>query len=70
MKIHNMETGETVETTPEEFMKHIQPNIDEWKKLQEKLTKRSEEHTSNSSHTVISYAVFCLKKKKKIKKNK
>src|SRR5437588_8657424 len=24
---------------------------------------RSEEHTSNSSHTVISYAVFCLKKK-------
>src|SRR5438034_7588942 len=26
---------------------------------------RSEEHTSDSSHTVISYAVFCLKKKKK-----
>ena len=26
---------------------------------------RSEEHTSNSSHTVNSYAVFCLKKKKK-----
>ena len=25
--------------------------------------KRSEEHTSESSHTVISYAVFCLKKK-------
>src|SRR5438132_9167139 len=24
---------------------------------------RSEEHTSDSSHTVISYAVFCLKKK-------
>src|SRR5947207_4109041 len=24
----------------------------------------------NSSHTVISYAVFCLKKKKKIKKKK
>src|SRR5437588_2381797 len=24
---------------------------------------RSEEHTLNSSHTVISYAVFCLKKK-------
>ena len=36
-------------------------------------TARSEEHTSNSSHTVISYAVFCLKKKKnntKKKKNK
>ena len=27
--------------------------------------KRSEEHTSEPSHTVISYAVFCLKKKKK-----
>src|SRR5688500_20272412 len=27
--------------------------------------RRSEEHTSNSSHLVISYAVFCLKKKKK-----
>src|SRR5438132_4589753 len=26
---------------------------------------RSEEHTSEPSHTVISYAVFCLKKKKK-----
>src|SRR5439155_3589415 len=27
---------------------------------------RSEEHTSNSSHVAISYAVFCLKKKKDI----
>src|SRR5207248_11282682 len=27
-------------------------------------TKRSEEHTLNSSHRTISYAVFCLKKKK------
>src|SRR2546422_1743084 len=26
---------------------------------------RSEEHTSESSHGYISYAVFCLKKKKK-----
>src|SRR5438034_8353988 len=26
---------------------------------------RSEEHRLNFSHTVISYAVFCLKKKKK-----
>src|SRR3712207_8723186 len=26
---------------------------------------RSEEHTSNSSHANISYAVFCLKKKTK-----
>src|SRR5256885_2708789 len=29
-----------------------------------RLRRRSEEHTSNSSHLVISYAVFCLKKKK------
>src|SRR2546430_17096010 len=27
--------------------------------------RRSEEHTLNSSHSQISYAVFCLKKKKK-----
>src|SRR5688572_23121126 len=31
---------------------------------------RSEEHTLNSSHSQISYAVFCLKKKKKKKKIK
>src|SRR2546421_1818630 len=29
--------------------------------------ERSEEHTLNSSHDQISYAVFCLKKKKKSK---
>ena len=29
------------------------------------LPSRSEEHTSELHHTVISYAVFCLKKKKK-----
>src|SRR5438445_10152575 len=28
-------------------------------------TPRSEEHSLNSSHANISYAVFCLKKKKK-----
>src|SRR5260221_5197771 len=27
---------------------------------------RSEEHTSELHHTVISYAVFCLKKKKQV----
>src|SRR5205807_3423743 len=31
------------------------------------LEVRSEEHTSEPSHLVISYAVFCLKKKKKHK---
>src|SRR5687768_18107687 len=30
---------------------------------------RSEEHTSDSSHGYISYAVFCLKKKKNIQIN-
>src|SRR5436309_15486985 len=29
------------------------------------LLRRSEEHSLNSSHVKISYAVFCLKKKKK-----
>src|SRR3712207_9451828 len=29
-----------------------------------RLERRSEEHTLNSSHANISYAVFCLKKKK------
>src|SRR5690625_5489249 len=29
-----------------------------------KAALRSEEHTLNSSHVAISYAVFCLKKKK------
>lgn len=38
-----METGETIETTPEEFMKHIQPNIDEFKKMQERFAKLEEE---------------------------
>src|SRR3954463_14689653 len=30
-----------------------------------RLLIRSEEHTSELQHTIISYAVFCLKKKKK-----
>src|SRR5256884_2663785 len=30
------------------------------------VTARSEEHSLNSSHGYISYAVFCLKKKKKM----
>src|SRR5437773_4294951 len=30
----------------------------------EDMEDRSEEHTLNSSHITISYAVFCLKKKK------
>src|SRR5437588_2666371 len=33
-------------------------------KLYGEIYTRSEEHTSELQHTVISYAVFCLKKKK------
>src|SRR5437667_12397318 len=33
-------------------------------RLYSKQDERSEEHTSESSHITISYAVFCLKKKK------
>src|SRR5260221_7176221 len=36
-----------------------------WKHVRDRKSTRL-----NSSHTVISYAVFCLKKKKKKKKNK
>src|SRR2546422_2306229 len=35
----------------------------------ENIRSRSEEHSLNSSHGYISYAVFCLKKKKKIRKH-
>src|SRR5438045_6998686 len=34
------------------------------KTVRSQRIKRSEEHTSESSHLGISYAVFCLKKKK------
>src|SRR5688572_24245522 len=37
-------------------------------KAEQKINERSEETRLNSSHSQISYAVFCLKKKKKKKK--
>src|SRR5690606_39453802 len=37
--------------------------VAEYRKLIGATDPRSEEHTSNSSHVKISYAVFCLKKK-------
>src|SRR5438034_6322890 len=44
--------------------------VDEWK-LARSLTTRDRKSTRlNSSHTVISYAVFCLKKKKQQKNSK
>src|SRR5438132_6344830 len=41
--------------------RHLSPSFESWACLDRKSTRL------NSSHTVISYAVFCLKKKKKIK---
>src|SRR5207244_4828979 len=48
----------------------LQPRSEELRRIGRDLTaeeveRRSEEHTLNSSHQIISYAVFCLKKKKK-----
>tara|TARA_S200002703_G_scaffold92820_1_gene80223 strand:- start:225 stop:362 length:138 start_codon:yes stop_codon:yes gene_type:complete len=43
MEIHDMETGKTVTTTPEDFMKHIQGNIEEYKALMEKIASYDEE---------------------------
>src|SRR3712207_6931307 len=43
----------------------IESGYDAYKALA--LGARSEEHTLNSSHANISYAVFCLKKKKNVK---
>ena len=63
-----------VKTTKEKkggiFPKESFIHISNLKLIDEKAAKkkggRSEEHTLNSSHITISYAVFCLKKKKKI----
>src|SRR2546426_7866781 len=41
---------------------HVEPGRD-----RRKRSRRSEEHTSELQSPCISYAVFCLKKKKKIK---
>ena len=63
-------TGAPVEHLPFEEVNYWKEliNLIEEAKLKCASTLRSEEHTSNSSHANISYAVFCLKKKKK--KNK
>src|SRR4051812_49940381 len=55
-----------VVVTKEEIEREIWPGVRVSKASLRWLLKevRSEEHTSNSSHMSISYAVFCLKKKK------
>ena len=53
-------TSESVIRGVEEYLRG------QWDDQQEEEGQRSEEHTSElQSHSFISYAVFCLKKKKK-----
>src|SRR2546429_216654 len=56
-------------TKLEDELKEVRKFIKECKEIlgskPRRLKIRSEEHTSDSSHGYISYAVFCLKKKKK-----
>src|SRR5436190_14615559 len=54
---------------PTPFPMSIYENIAFGVRLYEKIPKDRKSTRLNSSHTVISYAVFCLKKKKK-KNNK
>ena len=59
-------------TNPEkkkETKKYLK-KVFEDKYLNQKNVTRSEEHTSELSHITISYAVFCLKKKKQKTKKK
>src|SRR2546427_8456072 len=46
------------------FLDVQMPGLEGFDVLREVGGERSEEHTSDSSHSQISYAVFCLKKKK------
>src|SRR3712207_7091858 len=57
-----------INATPIKIQNEVVGMIVLFKEIQNvyNLINRSEEHTSNSSHANISYAVFCLKKKKTI----
>src|SRR5258708_11521559 len=51
------------------FRARLQAHADLWARAARRTVagrtaSRSEEHSLNSSHQIISYAVFCLKKKK------
>src|SRR5690349_22965903 len=52
---------ETLKMAPWQLAERSQPPFP----IVRLASARSEEHTLNSSHVEISYAVFCLKKKKK-----
>ena len=47
--------------------KYIRMSPTKVRRVLKQIEGRSESTRLNSSHTVISYAVFCLKKKKKTK---
>src|SRR5574344_1498348 len=53
-----------------QFADRDEREISDTKAQLEEVGMRSEEHTSDSSHQIISYAVFCLKKKKRTSKRK
>src|SRR5438034_8310701 len=55
--IGNEQTGSAAHQRQDEDLREVLPK--------QAPTTRSEEHSLNSSHTVISYAVFCLKKKRR-----
>src|SRR5688572_31785170 len=50
-----------LDRSSESFLDHLDPAL----QILPNTAGRSEEHTSELSHSQISYAVFCLKKKKK-----
>src|SRR5438270_2674340 len=50
--------GNSLGLMPRSARELVDEELDNW-------AKRSEEHTSELHHSQISYAVFCLKKKKK-----
>src|SRR5688500_19943257 len=51
-----------IAVVPRRKVRRLRPHIDESTVV---IAVRSEEHTLNSSHLVISYAVCCLKKKRR-----
>src|SRR2546426_4746173 len=82
LRITGLEIGEhRLDVTPEEVEHHglitgsqagfkvrdVSAGMERQRREQwERAVRRSEEHTLNSSHLVISYAVFCLEKKKSL----
>src|SRR3989440_6908550 len=59
-----LERARLLALEPEPQLDHLPLPLRERRERVLDVASRSEEHTSNSSHDQISYAVFCLKKKK------